>query len=175
MPSSRPIAVEYICNRILQLKPQSVLDIGIGFGKFGFLAREYTDVWNGDYFEWKVRIDGIEIFEKYVGVLQEFIYDEIYIGDAFDVIDDLGQYDLVICADMLEHLEKGRGMRLLGKIKEHSKLGIIALPAYPSNQGDVYGNEHERHRARWTFEELNPFGVTAVKDTMFILEVEGGK
>jgi len=175
MPTSRPIVIDHICGRILELKPRSVLDIGVGFGKFGFLAREYTDVWNGDYFDWKARIDGIEIFERYVGTLQRLVYDNIYIGDAVEVIDKLGVYDLVICSDMLEHLEKDRGAELLGKIGDHSRFAIVALPVYPSDQGDVYDNEHERHRANWAFRELNEFGPVSIKETAFILEMKGKK
>ena len=165
--------IDHVCGRILELKPRSVLDIGVGFGKFGFLAREYTDVWNGDYFDWKARIDGIEIFERYVGTLQRLVYDNIYIGDAVEVIDKLGVYDLVICSDMLEHLEKDRGMELLGKIGDHARFAIVALPVYPSDQGDVYGNEHERHRANWAFRELNEFGLVSIKETAFMLEMKG--
>ncbi len=29
---------------LVELQPRSVLDIGVGFGKWGFLAREYLDV-----------------------------------------------------------------------------------------------------------------------------------
>ena len=175
MPTSRPIAIEYVCNRILQVKPQSVLDVGIGFGKWGFLAREYTDVWHGNYFKWKARIDGIEMYKPYVGLLQRLIYDEIYLGDALEVIDRLDTYDFVICADMLEHLEKERGIMLLQQIQKHAKIGIVVLPIHPSVQGEVYGNEYERHRSRWDFEELEESGTVFRKDTMFILEIEGGK
>ena len=175
MPTSRPIVLNYVCNRILQLKPQSVLDVGVGFGKWGFLAREYTDVWHGNYFHWKTQIDGIEGFKQYIGLLQRLIYGEIFIGDALEVIDGLGQYDLIICADVLEHLEKEQGKQLLEKMCQHGKLSIVVLPIYPSNQGAVNGNEYERHRARWTFEELGQFGDVFQKDIMFILEMEGGK
>ncbi len=79
MPCSRPSALVPMRNRIMEKNPMSVLDIGIGFGIFGFLAREYTDVRLGRYFNWKTRIDGIEIFEKYITHLQREIYNNIYI------------------------------------------------------------------------------------------------
>lgn len=89
MGTSTPAALTYICQKIIKIKPKSVLDIGIGFGKYGFLSREYTDIYRGNYFEWKTRIDGIEGFKKYVTKLQRIIYDNIYIGNAIKIIKKL--------------------------------------------------------------------------------------
>ena len=118
MPCSRPSALAPMCNRIIEKNPASVLDIGIGFGKIGFLAREYTDVRLGRYFNWQTKIDGIEIFEKYVTPLQRAIYSNIYVGNAIDILPTLGDYDIIICSDMLEHLSEKDGVFLLGAIKE---------------------------------------------------------
>ena len=178
MPSSRPIAINYVCNKILEINPMSVLDIGIGFGKFGFLAREYTDIWHGRYFKWETKIEGIEAFERYVGLLQRLVYDKIHIGDALNVILQLDyKYDLIICSDMLEHLEKDRGLELLKVITKKGKYSIIVLPIFPSPQGNVYGNEYERHRARWDYPELEKFGQvkSILKNNTFILEIKGGE
>lgn len=55
MPTSSPDPITYVCKKIVEVKPNTVLDVGVGFGKYGFLAREYTDIWNDRYFreEWK--------------------------------------------------------------------------------------------------------------------------
>jgi len=178
MPTSRPIAINYICDRILELNPRAILDVGIGFGKFGFLAREYTDVWHGNYFKWKTRIDGIEAFEPYVGDLQRAIYDNIYLGEALELLEGIEKrrYDLIICSDMLEHVLKVQGMRILGEMKRVSANSIVVLPVMPSPQVDVYENEYERHRAIWSSNELIAFGhLSIMGNRMFILEMKGGK
>ena len=92
-----------------------------GFGKFGFLTREYTDVRLGRYFNWETRIDGIEIFESYITQLQREIYDNIYVGNAIDILPTLGNYDVIICSDVLEHLSEKDGVFLLNTVKEKSK------------------------------------------------------
>ena len=46
MPSSGPDALTFVCRNLITRKPQSVLDIGVCFGKWGFLAREYADIWH---------------------------------------------------------------------------------------------------------------------------------
>ena len=184
MPTSTPAPTVDICRRIIKIKPKSVLDVGIGFGKYGFLCREYTDIHHGNYFKWKTRIDGIEGFKKYVTNVQRCIYDNIYIGDAVDVIKSLGVYDLIISVDMLEHLEKEKGKMLLKDIKKHCRTSIISLPMYPSKQhGGKFKNKFGPHRAVWREEELSEFGkVTKIKDynkkkeyldRVFILEIKG--
>lgn len=177
MPTSRPIALKHICNCILNLQPKSVLDIGIGFGKNGFLAREYTDIWKGRVFSnWTTRIDGIEIFPDYLSEIQYMIYDNIYIGDAAKVIKRLGNYDMIICTAVLEHFTKEDGNSLLTDIKNlRTKLGIVVLPINVKPQGAVYGNEHERHVSEWTLEDLSVYGkVTGLADPVnpqFLLEI----
>ena len=66
MPTSVPYCVPVIASIARQLRPKSVLDVGVGFGKYGYLFREYLDVWDmhsvRDYERrrWTTRIEGIE-------------------------------------------------------------------------------------------------------------------
>lgn len=155
----------------MENNPMSVLDIGIGFGKFGFLAREYTDVRLGRYFNWETRIDGIEIFEKYVTRLQREIYDNIYIGSAIDILPTLGHYDIIICSDMLEHLSERDGVFLLNSIKEKTKFAMIATPVRVLLQEALYDNEHEKHISTWPKEILSNWGEVSQFDNTYLLEI----
>ena len=177
MPSSRPIALGYLCSKILEHAPNSVLDIGIGFGKFGFLAREYTDVWRGRYRreDWSVRIDGIEVFPRYITEVHRAVYTNIYEGDALEVLLGLGQYDLGLCVEVLEHMEKQRGLELLEEVRAHCAVSFFTLPALPSKQDAIYGNPYEVHRSTWKASELMEFGDLAiVARSLYVLEMKGG-
>jgi len=171
MPCSRPSALVHMCNRIIEKNPISVLDIGIGFGKFGFLAREYTDVRLGRYFNWQTRIDGIEIFEKYVTPLQQQIYNQIYIGNAIDILPTLGKYDMIICSDMLEHLNENDGVFLLDTIEKKSRFAMIVTPVRVLQQEALYNNEHERHVSSWSKEILSKLGEVFQFDNTYVLEI----
>ena len=149
----------------------SVLNIGVGFGKFGFLAREYTDVRLGRYFNWKTRIDGIEIFEKYITQLQREIYDNIYIGDAIDILPTLGRYDMIICSDVLEHFSKQDGTVLLDLIKDRCKFAMIVTPVTVLHQEALYNNEHERHISAWSKEILSNWGEVFQFENAYLLEI----
>lgn len=171
MTCSRPYVLEAVCNRIIEKNPMSVLDIGIGFGKFGFLAREYTDVRLGRYFDRQTRIDGIEIFEKYVTPLQQQIYDNIYIGNAIEILPTLDKYDMMICSDMLEHVNEKDGVFLLDAIEKKSRFAMIVTPIRVLQQEALYNNEYEKHISSWSKETLSKWGKVIQYDNAYLLEI----
>ena len=79
MPSSSSDYISAVVNIMRLINPSTMLDIGIGFGKYGFLAREYLELWDGrdkhKREDWKRTIDGIEAFEEYINPAIEYIYD----------------------------------------------------------------------------------------------------
>jgi len=176
MPSSRPEPLPYICNRIIQIKPKSILDIGIGFGKYGFLAREYTDVWRTNaegYWNWKTLIDGIEIYERYITDLQRIIYNNIYIGNALDIIPENNlYYDLIIMSDVLEHFSKEDGEKVLAVIKKYGNTGLIVTPVNVLPQGAVYNNRFESHISKWNETELKQWGKVIKTGNAYILDMQ---
>jgi len=180
MPTSRPEPIPFIVNKIITLKPRKILDVGIGFGKWGFLAREYTDIWlnhcndvNGYKKEnWKSTIDGIEIFDGYVEQLQREIYDNIWIGDACELVPALRtRYDMIIASDMLEHMEGEKGYDLLGSIRDKCHNAFIVTPIRVLAQGPVYQNQNEIHVHEWTKEQLENWGTVTVAGGAHILEI----
>ncbi len=148
--------ISYCCELIHRLSPQRTMDIGIGtLGRWAMLVREFTDVWKGNIRaeEWKGRIDGVEAFAGQVTDVHRLLYDRIVIGDAFEVIDQLGTYDLVILGDVLEHFAEDRARPMLEKCLQRSKHVLVVTPLgdleeWP--QGAEYGNPWEIHRVAFT-------------------------
>lgn len=153
MPSSQPSQIHTILELILFTDPQSMLDVGTGFGKYGFLAREYLELWDGreQYSNWTRRIDGIEAYRGYLTPIHSFIYDCIHIGNALDVLPDLEiKYDLLLLIDVLEDLDVGQGVRLLAMCREHGKNVIVSTPKDIGVMKDAFGNPYETHKFQWT-------------------------
>lgn len=150
MPTSDYTQIPDVIRALIESRAETVLEVGVGFGKWGALCREYIEINRGRMpAEWRSRIDGIEAFEGYRNPLWS-AYDNIHIGDAMTVIDGLGTYDVVLCCDVIEHFEKEDGRRLLEKMLHHGRLVIITSPADESPQDAVYGNPHEEHKSWWT-------------------------
>lgn len=149
--------LEYV--RVVQ--PESVLDIGVGFGRWGILCREFLDICMGRYDrqDWKTKIDGIEIYQKYVKPYHAYFYNQILIGDAYNIIKKMKiSYDLMILGDVLEHFEKDRAIELLNICLKKSRYVILNIPLGSGwEQGAVLGNLHETHRSSWRIEELQRF------------------
>lgn len=151
MPTSRPAHISWLCDRVISLQPKSVLDIGCGSGAKGVLFREYTDIWNGRYKKplYTTRIDAVEGFEDYVQGLHRFVYDNVYVCDIRDFVFPQS-YDLIYAGDIIEHLSKEDGARLLCVMSRFAiRSAIVATPIVVSNQLDVNGNDLERHISQW--------------------------
>lgn len=155
MPSSRYNTIPYILEIVTRLRPRSILDIGIGYGKWGVLFREYLDVWqvNKPYSEKTTEIIGIEAFAEYKNPVWE-AYTDVLIGD---INNHLGKFqnktfDLLFLGDVIEHFEKEEGLRILEKVSHDN--AIIVTPYQPLPQGNVYNNPYERHISSWTAEDF---------------------
>src|ERR1044071_170740 len=171
MPSSRPNAIPTVIHLVRQLNPQSILDVGIGFGKWGHLFREYTDINQAESDprryrrrNWRVRIDGIEGHAPYLTPMHRFLYNKIHIGDACVLMKRLPRYDLIFMGDIIEHVEKAAGLRLLRQaVKRAKKALIVSTPKYETGQTDLCANELERHRSVWSDRDFNQFDRFIVK------------
>ncbi|RMD60854.1 MAG: class I SAM-dependent methyltransferase [Alphaproteobacteria bacterium] len=172
MPTSHPRQVNEIVELIRRLDPQRILDVGCGFGKFGFLAREYLDVWGGEhaYGAWTRTIDAIEGFSRYLTPVHDFVYDRVLVGNACDILPQLdARYDLVLLIDILEHFERADGLAILRRCVELSANTIVSTPKDIGDQEDVFENELEAHRSQWRYRDFDEFpnrGFLANRDSI---------
>ena len=159
MPTSHQAIITPIINKVVELQPKSVLDLGIGFGKWGSLCREYLDVWAWRFYqnEWKARIDGVEGWEKYRSPGWGN-YNSVKIGNIQDVLPGLGDYELIMMIEVLEHFDREMGQSVLTEIFKHSKSAIISYSN--CDQHNVRGNDLEDHKSQWCHEDLAVYGVT---------------
>lgn len=145
--------IDTIMRHVLSINPVSVLDVGIGFGKYGFLCREYLQTLKSGVEDsginvrqnWKHKIVGIEIYPEYVQRLQKEIYDLIFYGDAHKVLDRFkgGSFGLGLAIDVVEHMENW--YEFLCKFSVVCNNCIIAFPNGYYYQDGSTGNEYEAH------------------------------
>lgn len=137
MPFSQSSQISPIINLIEKEQPSTLLDVGTGFGQYGFLARtnlEHLNLFEVDgphsrrreKSEWGIVIDGIEAFPKYITPVHDYAYDSISIGDAIDLLPNMSQsYDMVLAIDILEHFDKNRGLRFIELLQLASRGSVI--------------------------------------------------
>jgi hypothetical protein len=157
MPTSNLRQVSGIVEMIVAADPQSMLDVGVGFGKYGVLAREYLELLDGHalYDDRSRRIDGIEIFPDYLTDLHHAVYDRIMEGDAVEILPTLpnADYDLILLVDVLEHFPTQVGSVVLEECLRVGRNLIVSTPLHFFTQ-EGYGNPHEQHRSFWTKGDL---------------------
>ena len=161
MPTSQYNQISEIIHLIYLTNPEKLLDIGVGFGKYGYLSREYLELWDrrdNIYDDWKRRIDGIEVFVKYISPVHNLIYNNIYIGNAIDILPTLNvKYDLILLVDVLEHFHCKDGLLLLQECEKRSRNVLISVPIDMNPQEDSFGNPYEKHKFQWEKKHFKMF------------------
>lgn len=151
MPTSNTAQIPTIIELIRLLNPKSVLDIGSGWGKYGFLCREYLmgDYWDMNY----TIINAVEGYEKNINKVQKEIYNYIFFTDARNYKSYLDRnYDLIIIIDVFEHFDEETGKEIILNLREKCKYLLISIPRYVNIQHGFTDDElkFEEHRASWT-------------------------
>jgi hypothetical protein len=152
MASSSYNLIPYIIGTLKSIEFSSLLDVGTGFGKWGCLVREYcdfskarspADLQRGN---WRIRIDGVEAFPQFIGDLHRYVYDNLYIGKAEEIIDSLGSYDVVVMVAVLAHFPEDVGLSFLRRLYQcATKALIVTIPTRHVPQGDIFENPYEVH------------------------------
>jgi len=144
---SNPWHLPAVLHILSQLRPLRVLDIGVGLGTYGFMVRQFMDIGHERLKreEWLLTIDGIEIFEPYRNPVWGYAYNEIMMGDVREKLRDCGNYDVILCNDVLEHFPEDEVSKLVASMLEHAPVVIATTPNREWPQGVWAGNEAETH------------------------------
>lgn len=184
MPTSYSGQISTIMNFIANENPKSILDVGIGFGKYGVLSREILDIEKENYYkkDWKVIIDGIEGFKDYKNSIHEYVYNKVFYGLVQDIYKDIEKnYDLIIMIDILEHFEKEVGVQIINELLKKCKSLLISVPAIPSEQSYL-NNILETHKSIWKIKDFKKYNIKntdiipmGIKNSSIIVLLKGGE
>ena len=109
----------------------------------------------------QLRVTGVDIFEPYVKLHNsDGLYESCIQADITKIDFRPNQFDAVVCMDVLEHISKADGVKLLGKMKAWGRKVIITTPngTVPGIPSD--GNIHQEHQSGWFAKELEEYGYT---------------
>jgi len=160
--------ISYNIDLVKKLNPKSILDIGVGFGRWGILFREFLEVWGSNNYsgDWERVIDGVEIFPDYIKPYHYFFYNNIFTEDALSFMKRTeGGYDLINCGDVIEHFEKDKALELIDLCLEKSKFLLINIPIgnnWP--QDAVNNNDYEKHRSVWKISDFRKYSNCLIKN-----------
>ena len=135
MAGSNPENRDWILQKVLEIQPKSIIDVGAGAGTYSTLLRKHLP---------DTQFIAIEIYGKNIEQYKlEDIYDEVIYADV-RLLNSFAA-DLVIFGDVLEHMSQVEAINVWDVARHSAKWGIISIPIVHYAQGEVDGNIHETH------------------------------
>lgn len=127
----------------------SVLDVGCGKGT---AAETVAEV-----FSWLI---GIDIFEPYLReAKKKCIYSDLVQGDIRLLPFKSKSFDIVLCLEVLEHMEKADARVLIKELERIARQRVIICSPVGYVPQDKYnGNPYQVHRSRWFPWDLRMLG-----------------
>lgn len=160
--STSPLSFDpYVVNN---LPGPAYLDVGCGYGKWGFLLRSYRSLEYGADF----KVTGVDLFQPHIDQLKsKGIYDDLRCCSAIELPFADQSFDSAVCCEVLEHLIRDDGPRLFSELKRVCRNGfVISTPLYECYRGgsetlDGF-NPHEAHQYCYSTKEFRNLGFTQV-------------
>ena len=170
MASSFINQIPIIIHLIQKLNPKRILDIGKGFGKYGFLIHEYVGISNQKKIapelsliqQSNISIDAVEIDPDLMLPHLEHFYHHIYFGDVLELYKELPAYELVLMIDIIEHINKEKALELLSVLLKRGSRIIISTPVKFFEQ-HLYESEFENHVSHWELRDFKELGFVDVQ------------
>ena len=169
MPSSFVDSFAPIVKLLVDVAPTRVIDVGPGWSKYGLACREYLPDLR--------RLHAIEVKEGRRPV-QDAVYDGVYTGNVLDFrsAQFWRRWDLVLLVDVIEHLTKRDGHRVLDCMQNAGPAVLVATPKQWIEQYDD-NNPYEEHVSHWTGADFACHGIVADVSTIdaiiYLLEGAG--
>jgi len=144
---------------------KTVLDLGCGYGHWGHLLRTH---YHSDDPALAAQVTGVDIHEGNVAFCRSTgVYDALECADALEFLAlcPAGAFDTIIATELIEHLDKEAGERLLVEVaRVAAEIAILSTPNWeylrPGAMTMTGFNEHEHHVSHWTAPELRRRGFT---------------
>ena len=151
---THPYLWEFV--QLLPNEAHSLLDLGCGRGLVGALA--------GIYREYD-RIAGVDAFEPYLNFARSHgFYTELRKVDLNDLLPYADkEFDVVTCLEVIEHLDKEVGSRLIEEMQRIGRRVIIGTPDRFHEQPEFDGNRLQRHQSLWSPKEMKHLGYKVLK------------
>lgn len=145
MPYSDPDNKGFVLEKLQELQPAAVLDVGPGAGAYAQLARAVPSV---------ERVECVEIWEPYISQFGlTSLYDAVHLADVreFENFD----FDVVIFGDVLEHMSRDEALKVYNQARAQARAVIFSIPIIHVPQGAYQGNPYEIHvEDDWHHDEI---------------------
>ncbi len=140
------------------------LDVGCGYGKWGYLLRSYRTMEYGA----DLKITGVDLFQPHIDSLQsKKLYDDLRCCSAINLPFPDKSFDSAVCCEVLEHLSREDGPKLFAELKRVCRQGFVITTPFLDclrGGGDTIDgfNPYEAHLYCYRLPEFRALGFTQV-------------
>lgn len=146
-----PFTGSFTVRRGINKQGQSILNLGCGQGRS---MRQVNKC-----HRWGLTV-GVDIFAPYLKECKkQMIHNEHVCADIRKLPFRRKSFDIVLCMQVLEHLEKGDGENLIEAMEEIARSQVlISVPVGGFKFHGYDNNPYQEHRSSWTPGELRRRG-----------------
>jgi len=159
--------ISYNIDLVRKINPKSILDVGVGFGRWGILFREFLEIWESSKYDgkWERTIDGVEIYTGYIKDYHNYFYNTIHNENALDFLRRTNKhYDLINFGDVIEHFKKSEGEELINISLHKANYTLINIPIGTYwQQAGTTENPYEAHLSQWRKSDFTKFNNNIIK------------
>lgn len=143
-----------ILSLITNIPDKTILDVACGFGDWGFLIRSRKKC---------LSIAGLDIWRPHLYMLKNLkIYDRLIQAKIPFMPFKEKSFDISFACEILEHLSKEDGNKLLSELERVTKGFIIVSVPVNLPQKEAYGNPYEEHVCEWSERDFSRQGYTVI-------------
>lgn len=166
---SSSVSLTFPIMRIIdQLKPRSILDLGCGTGRWGFIFRERIEMRVGKLKkDFKLKLDAVECDSRWITPIHKYIYDTVH-DSTIEKFSPLEDYDLIFMSDVLEHIDKKTAYIQLKRLLMKCKYLLVSCPfgcistemnSIPNRKEFVKEYPYELHKSDWIYTDFKCFRI----------------
>ena len=133
----------------IPLETSTLIDVGCGKGIIGALMRMYRC---------PKRLVAIDAFKPYLDFCKKHnLYDEFLQFDLTNLPLPFNnmEFDVATCIEVIEHLPKKLGFKLLEELERIAKKVVVTTPSIFFAQKFYNNNPHQAHLSVWTSKEFS--------------------
>lgn len=151
-----------ILEIIRKVNPVKILDVNVGFGRWGILCRELLERDNNGKIKkpdlWNLKIDGVENIDTiYLHTYHDIFYDNIYRQNISGFLKQhVSLYDLTIFTDILEENNKDISMEMIENAMEISRF-ILIYVKLGNHENNVL--EENINNSIWNEEDFEKYTI----------------
>jgi SAM-dependent methyltransferase len=161
-----PFTATNMVWRMIDNSSTSLLDVGCGLGGVGRVIKRHRDIYSV----------GVDAYLPYLEHCRETqSHDKLVQRDVRKLTFESKSFDVVLCKEVIEHLEKSEAYELIHKMEDIArKRMIITTPVgkYEAHAHD--GNDLQEHKSIWNPAEFKQMGYSVRGVGLRNLYGEGG-